>query len=410
MCIRARWLLIVTPLLAACGNSGMGLDRLDSLPRALSLQEQEVLRASNDFAFRLLREVAEEEGAGHNLFLSPLSVSMALGMAANGTAGSTLDSIKAVLGLEHQSRQDFNEGYRDLLDLLRTLDPRVELNIANSAWARLGFPIRSSFLDDVRTYFGAEATELDFDDPGAKDVINAWVSDRTNGRIKDIVQTIDTTDILFLINAVYFLGDWTTQFDPDETRQGAFQLDQGAGSVQVPLMSEGEMPLRMYFDGARSVQVGELPYGGDAFSMVIALPEQGGLDDLVGSLTAEAWSSWMEGLRADTMRVVMPRYELEYEIELSEVLKALGMAIAFDPDRADFSLLTEVGGIYIDRVRHKTFLKVDEEGTEAAAATSVAIGVTSAAPSFTVDRPFLLAIGERLTGTIMFLGAVYDPS
>ena len=388
----------------------MSLERLDSLPRALSIQEQEVVGASNDFAFRLLREVAEEGAGGTNLVISPLSISMALGMAANGTTGATFDSIRATLGLGHQSRQEFNEGYRDLLDLLRTLDSRVELNVANSAWARLGFPIRSTFLDDVSTYFDAEAAELDFADPGAKDVINDWVRDRTNGRIEDIVQTIQPSDILFLINAVYFLGDWRTQFDPGETRQGAFQLDEGAGSVEVPMMSEEDMPLRIHFDAERGVQVGELPYGADAFSMVIVLPGQGGLDGLVGSLTQDDWSRWMDGLRGDTMPVVMPKYELTYEIELSDILKALGMGIAFDPDRADFSPLTEVGGIYIDRVRHKTFLKVDEEGTEAAAATSVVIGVTSLPPTFLVDRPFLLAIRERLTGTILFLGAVYDPS
>lgn len=407
---RARWLPLLAPLLGACGNSGMSLERLDSLPRALSIQEQEVISASNDFAFRLLRQVAEEDGGGMNLFISPLSISMALGMAANGTAGPTFFSIKATLGLEHQSRQEFNEGYRDLLDLLRTLDPRVELNVANSAWARLGFPIRPTFLDDVSTYFGAQAAELDFDDPGAKDVINAWVSEQTNGRIDEIVQAIKHTDILFLINAVYFLGDWRTQFDPGETRQGAFQLDEGAGSVEVPMMSEEDMPLRIHYDAVRGVQVGELPYGADAFSMVIVVPSQGGLEGLVGSLTQDDWSRWMDGLRVDTMPVVMPKYELEYEIELSDVLKALGMEIAFDPDRADFSPLTEVGGIYIDRVKHKTFLKVDEEGTEAAAATSVAVGVTSLPPTFVVDRPFLLAIRERLTGTILFLGAVYDPS
>ena len=176
------------------------------------------------------------------------------------------------------------------------------------------------------------------------------------------------------------------------------------------MMSEKDMPLRIHYDALRGVQVGELPYGADAFSMVIVVPSQGGLEGLVGSLTQDDWSRWMDGLRADTMPVVMPKYELEYEIELSDVLKALGMEIAFDPDRADFSPLTEVGGIYIDRVKHKTFLKVDEEGTEAAAATSVAVGVTSLPPTFVVDRPFLLAIRERLTGTILFLGAVYDPS
>jgi serpin B len=366
---------------------------LDELPRALTGSELEVIGASNDFAFRLLGEVARDKSPAENVFLSPLSVSMALGMAANGAAGETLDGMRQALGVEHLSRDEMNQAYRGLLDLLPPLDPNVDLGIANSAWARSGIPFLPSFMDRVRDSFDAEVQELDFSDPGAKDVINAWVFEKTEGRIEEIVAQIEPEHILFLINATYFEGSWRTQFDESDTRAGAFQLESGS-TVSVPMMSEEKLPGSFYFGG--DVAVADLPYGAGAFSMTLVVPTRGSLSELMGTLTAERWSGWMAGLRADTVPVRLPRFEME-----------LDMAVAFT-DQADFSDLTPLQAL-ITKVRHKTFLSVDEEGTVAAAATSVEIGLTSAPLTLAADRPFIVAIRERLSGTLLFLGTVYDP-
>jgi serpin B len=391
-------------LLVSCSDSPVEPPLLDELPRTLTAPEIEVIDAANGFGFRLLSEVRSELPPAENVFLSPLSVSMALGMAANGAAGETLDGMKRTLGVEHLSRDEMNQAYRGLLDLLPALDPEVELGVANSAWARSGTPFFTPFMDRVREYFDAHVQELDFEDPSAKDVINAWVWDHTGGRIEDIVQQIEPDHILFLINATYFDGSWRTRFEEDRTAQQAFHLEDGS-TVSVPMMSAAGLP-GFYYMGP-DVAVADLPYGGSAYSMTVVVPRQGRLSDLMGSLTEDRWAGWMRSLGADSLPVRLPRFQMEYAVQLKDPLSRMGMAVAFT-DQADLSDLTPLDAL-ITKVRHKTFLSVDERGTVAAAATSVEIGLTSAPVAFSADRPFIVAIRERLSGTILFLGAVYDP-
>ena len=400
----AAFSILLTLSSTSCGSSPVEPALLDELPRALTGPELEVIGASNAFAFRLLEEVGKDKAPAENVFLSPLSVSMALGMAANGAAGETLDGMKRALGVEHLSRDEMNQAYRGLLDLLPPLDPTVDLGIANSAWARSGIPFLPSFMDRVRDYFDAEVQELDFADPGAKDVINAWVFEKTGGRIEEIVAQIEPEHILFLINATYFEGSWRTQFDEADTRAGAFQLE-GGPTVSVTMMSAEKLPGSFYFGG--DVAVADLPYGAGAFSMTLVVPTQGSLSELMGTLTAERWARWMAGLRADTVPVRLPRFEMELDEQLNDPLSRMGMAVAFT-DQADFADLTPLQAL-ITKVRHKTFLSVDEKGTVAAAATSVEIGLTSVPLTLAADRPFIVAIRERLSGTLLFLGTVYDP-
>lgn len=405
-----RWaLLALALLLSGCADS-TGPDPVDrvELPRALSVAEQEVVAANQGFALNFLETaVAQDDGQG-NLFLSPLSVSMALGMTANGAAGETLDSIQAVLGLAHLTRDEMNEAYHDLLDLIAGLDPTVETSVANSAWSRKGVPFVPAFAERVETWFDAEVQELDFagDPDGSRETMNGWVSDRTGGRIDEIVAQVKPNDILFLLNAVYFKGAWTTQFDRDETGPATFYLAEEE-TAQVPMMREEEMPGRFLVEPG--LVVGELPYGGDAFALVVAVPQDGDADALARDLTPGVWDDWMARLEADTLEVALPRFETETDLELEPVLRAMGMGIAFDDHRADFTDLTPIPSTRIDRVKHKTFLAVDEVGTEAAGATSVTIGPTSAPPSLRADRPFLLAIRERLTGSLLFVGIIRDP-
>ncbi len=388
-------------------------DPITELPRALSSAEQIVIANSNIFGFDLLREVdSRREPEVPNTILSPLSASMALGMALEGAAGETFTEMQTALGFGGMTREDINASYSGLLELLLTLDPAVELGIANSAWSKQEFPFTTGYFDAVTNSFQAVVQELDFTDPGAKDIINQWVQEQTNGRIEEIVEEIDPLDILFLINAVYFKGSWTTKFKQERTQPGPFHLEGGAtvgATVDVPMLSGNiEDTGFAWVDGNRVVA--ELPYGGQAFGMVLVLPgPEEGVDDLLAALDAGTWAAWMQSLHVQEVMVQMPKFELEWGGLFNDALKAMGMERAFDPVLSDFSRMTPADDAYISRVRQKTYMKVDEEGTEAAAATSVGVSVTSAPPGITLDRPYLLAIRERLSGTILFLGAIRDP-
>ena len=403
--------VLILTLPMACGDpvGPSPADPITELPRALTQAEQVVIAQSTTFGLNLLQEMdSRREGDEPNTILSPLSATMALGMALEGAEGETFTDMQAALGFQGMTREEITASYGGLLDLLLNLDPAVEIGIANSAWSRLGFPFETDYFNAITQSFDAVVQELDFDDPGARDVINQWVRDKTNGRIDQIVEYISPLDILFLINAVYFKGDWTTQFKKGSTHQAPFHLEDGS-TTNVAMMSGDIKDVGFaWLDGGRIIA--ELPYGGQAFGMVIVLPASGEtVDDLLGVLDQGTWTEWMNALHLEKVMVQMPKFELEWEGLLNDALKAMGMERAFQPFQADFSRMTPATDAHISRVRQKTYMRVDEEGTEAAAATSVGIGVTSAPPGITVDRPYVLAIRERLSGTVLFLGAVRDP-
>jgi serine protease inhibitor len=403
-----RSIIPVALLLAACGDPSGPPEPLQNLPRQLTVGEQQIIQASNTFSFDLLKQVRATESA-ENVFLSPLSASMSLGMVLNGAAGNTFEQMRSTLRFGQLSQAEINASYRGLLDLLLGLDKSVEITIANSTWARKGTLFVPAFFTAVRQSFDAEARELDFSLPTAKDTINAWVRTSTRNRIPSIIDQIDPLDILFVINAIYFKGNWTEQFEKSRTRQASFRLDNGT-TVQVQMMSSQRVPMGwvVYPDG---VVVAELPYGRRAFNMVVVLPPPNTkLADFVAGLEPTTWTRWMTDLRPiKDAHVELPRFTLEYEKSLNATLKALGMTDAFDPQHADLSKLTTRDDAYITYVKQKTFLKVDEVGTEAAAVTVSGVGVTSAPPGIRVDRPFLVAIREKLSGTILFIGAIGHP-
>jgi serine protease inhibitor len=388
------------------------------LPRSLSAEELALISAGNRFAFDLLRQVPLEHPDTPNVFLSPLSASMALGMTMNGAAGETWTEMRDALGFAGLDEPAINQGYRDLLDLLRGLDPRVEFGLANSVWARQGETFHEDFLDRTRTYFDAHVEALDFKDPASRDVMNGWVADRTNGRIEELIDAIDPIAIMYLINAVYFNGDWVYEFDEKATRPRPFTRADGR-LVQAEMMAMAA-DLRYFLDADAAVV--ELPYGGRAFSAIAALPGPGRTAaDLVASLDADLWDGWMARIgQADPagIEVVLPKLELHYDRRLNEDLQALGMRQAFNADgpTADFSRMTVIefpGEVFINRVQQKSFLKVDERGTEAAAATFVEMGrivSVGGPPAIHFDRPFLFAIRERLSGTVLFIGVIGDPT
>ncbi len=406
--LAALLILFMSP---ACDDPvGPKVDPITELPRALTAAERTVIARSTIFGFDLLKAVdGAREPDRPNTILSPLSASMALGMALEGAEGETFSEMRDVLGFQGLGREEIRDSYGGLLDLLLNLDPQVEVGIANSAWSREGFPFNSEYFDALTSSFKAVVQELDFSDPGTKDIINQWVEDQTNGRIDSIIDAIGPLDILFLINAVYFKGDWTTQFKKSDTQPAPFRRDDGT-TVTVPMMSGEIEDVGLASVGGGRI-VGELPYGGKAFGMVIVLPGPGEtVDDLLPALNDGTWYAWMDALHESKAMVRMPKFELEWDGLLNTALKDMGMLKAFNAMEADFSRMTPAPDAHISAVRQKTYMRVDEEGTEAAAATSVTVGATSAPPGLTVDRPYLLAIRERLSETVLFVGVVRDPS
>lgn len=292
------------------------------------------------------------------------------------------------------------------LELLVGLDPSVETAVGNSVWTREGFPVHADFLAAVRETFDAEVAELDFASPSASDRINEWVKAATNGRIEDIVPAvIPGAVVMYLINAIYFKAPWTFRFEPSDTRTGPFHLDDGSTRT-VPLMTlRRDLP---YQEHGR-FQAVDLPYGGSAFSMTVLLPRPDvSVDDLAASLDAMKWRDIADSFHETDLELFLPRFRMAYERTLNDDLAALGMVDAFD-QRADLTRLSPVGDLWISSVKQKSWVDVNEEGTEAAAATAVAVS-ESAVPVVRADRPFLFFIRERLSGTILFVGKVASPS
>ncbi len=379
---------------------------ITELPRELTASEVEILRATNEFGFDLLRQVHASDPS-ENSFLSPLSASMALGMALNGSAEETFDAMRLTLGFQKMELDDINASYRSLIDLLQSLDPNVKFQIGNSVWYRHGWTPEADYLERVTGVFDAQVAGLDFSIPTAADVMNDWVREATNGRIEDIVvPPIDPLTVAFLINAMDFEGLWTGEFDPNETRDAVFHNQDGTTGT-VRLMARDGI---VSFASGSGYEAIDLPYGGEAFSMTIVLPGQGRtVGDLVDDLDATEWGALTSSFASRDIEIRIPRFRMEWESSLNDVLKALGMAVAFDPNEADFTRMFAdalENQIHISNVKQKTFVEVDEAGTRASAATSVEVGTTSFTPPFTVDRPFLFAIRERFSGTVLFLGAV----
>jgi serine protease inhibitor len=388
--------------LACSDPNGPGGETISALPRQLTAAEEKLIGGSNAFAFDLLRQVNSAQ-RDSNVFISPLSASMALGMTANGAAGTTYEAMHSTLRLGDASRQEVNEGYKSLIALLLSLDKSTDFRIANSIWYENTFPFNDPFLAESKSFFNAEVKGLDFTSPSALTTINSWVNEATNKKIPAILDNIDPAEVMFLINAIYFKGTWQKQFDESKTSPAPFFALDGT-TATVPLMHQS-VPLRV--SNAPSYTAVDLLYGNSAFAMTVVLPNQNvNVNSVVESLTGASWKSLEESFSEHQSELYFPRFKLEWKRVLNPDLMALGMSIAFF-DGADFTPMSPRGReLVITKVIQKTFVEVNEEGTEAAAATSVGIGVTSAPAAIRVDRPFLFVIRERFSGTILFMGKI----
>ena len=343
-----------------------------------------------------------------NVLVSPLSASMALGMALNGARGTTYEQMQATLGFEDLALDTINNGYRGLMIDLPAADSLVSTQIANSAWHRNGFEVNQDFLDKVRAFFDAEVAGLDFSDPSAADTMNQWVSEKTNGRIEEIIEPpIDALTMLFLINAIYFKGPWQYEFDPEKTQDAPFHISEDE-SQSMPMM---DLTAEFAFGASGGLQIVELPFGEGAFAMTLLVPwGSNTIDAEIESMDAERWQGMLDSLGTREVRVVLPRFRVEYDKSLKEVLQSLGMTDAFVPNVADFTGISASSPpLFISEVKQKTFVEVAEEGAEGAAATSVEVGVKSLPPSVVANRPFVYVIRERESGAILFAGVLRRP-
>lgn len=394
-------------LFSACRDNSTGVQPSPRpIVRNLTTLEKGVVSADNSFGIKLFARINTTE-QNKNVFISPFSVSMALGMALDGANGSTLDSMKMVLEHSDFTMQEINDSYKSISSLLTNIDPNVAMNIANSVWCKNSFPILPTFLDDCRTYFDAEAASLDFSSPSALQSINSWVNTKTNGKIPTILNQIPADVVLYLINAIYFKGTWTYQFDPANTRDTTFTTSTGNTSSCLMMSQKA----RFAYNETSQAQVIDLPYGNGSFSMTIVLPKAGNsIEDFVASLTQQQWDGLVNNLDSTEVELSLPKFRLEYNKNLNDELKAMGMEIAFS-DSANFSRISSIP-LEISDVIHKAFVEVNEEGTEAAAATVVGFRPTAILlpPTMRIDHPFVFAIRERTSGTILFIGKIVSPA
>ena len=399
--------------LAACGTpstgpSGQPTPARTTLPRNLTDGERSVLSATNAFSFALWKQINTAQ-KDSNVFVSPLSASFSLGMALNGAANQTLDQMRSALQFGGAPLSDINNGYKSLVGLLTSLDPTVTMTVANSIWYRKDFPFNQSFLDDGANYFGASIKPLDFNDvSGSLSAINGWVNTQTKGKIPSIVDQIDPSNVMFLINAIYFKGSWRTKFDANLTATAPFHAVRGDESARL-MHREGKMS----YTETSAFQAVDLPYGDSAFTMTVILPKTGStVESLAASLDASVLGTLTSNLRTTFVDLFMPKVKISFARSLIPDLQGLGMSVPFT-DGADFTRMSTRGReLYISQVKHKAYVDINEEGTEAAAVTSTGVSVTSAplTTAMRVDRPFVFLIRERLSGTVLFMGKVVSVS
>ena len=374
--------------------------------------------ANNQFGLKLFNNTKKRTDKG-NKFLSPVSAYLALSMLYNGAKGITEKEMTEVLGLSGISRDEANEMNHEFMHAL-TGSKDYTLKIANSAWVKDDFTLLPEFQEALSGFFHARATSLDFADPKTVDKINDWVKKATLDQktkkplISEILKKIPPEAVLYLINATYFDAEWSNQFKASDTRNQDFHVT-AKKKVQVPMMTQTGRYKAVVSRGARTI---ELPYKGQGASLVLIVPEGGNtVDKFAASLDEKAWAALTSNLdkaEYETYDVTIPKLKLEYEDSLNEALIQQGMGSAFDKGApADLKGISDAPGhLYVSNVKQKTFLEVDEKGTKAAAVTAVEVGLESIAlpgTQFVVDKPYLLAIREKSSNAIVFLGSIQEP-
>lgn len=411
-------ILFALGALAGCGGNGtdsntnpfnsdsrLSSERESALKAATSKitkgESAKVAAATNEFGWKLLKNLIGEKIEG-NAFISAPSVALALGMTYNGASGETAKAMATTLGLGKLNLVQTNQGYKDLTTVLQGADTKVQMTTANSLWIREGQTLKPEFLSRVTEAFQAKAEFVKFGEPAAADAINAWVKQATNDKITDLVKETKPEEILHLVNAVYFKGDWKDPFDPSKSHNITFN---GIGDAKETkfMRAEGNFA----FLETPELQMVSLPYGRGRMAMDLVLPVPG---KKLESFMEKATPKSVADLAAKMVlmpltNLALPVFKAEATYDLKQALSNLGMGVAFT-DQASFEGMQAKGGLQISHVTHKTYVSVDEQGTEAAAATDVGIKTTSApvGKEFIANRPFYFQIRDTETGTILFMG------
>jgi len=375
--------------------------------------DKSIVTSNTDFAVKLLRELQWEQG-DKNIFISPLSVSIALAMTYNGANSSTRETMANVLGFTGMSDNAVNTGFSQLLESLLSVDKDVSLNIGDSVWIKSEFAptVKQNFTTTLSKYFRSEVYTKPFDSSTVNEV-NSWVDKTTNGKISKILDQIDSSNVMFVINAIYFKGDWVDKFDPTLTHPSDFTTVSGT-TVSVDMMNR-DGSYRYYGDD--QVQIARLPYGRDKIAMYVFLPASGSsLESLTAGLTGDELNAYFGKLTDTELVMGLPKLKLEYgKVDLKDALTSLGMGVAFEPNSADLSRIANVSPgnkLYIAFVDHKAVVEVNEQGTEAAAVTNVGISITAmpVRTTFVANRPYMFVIRDDRSGAILFSGLITDPT
>ena len=407
---------LILLIIAGCDRGDLGMT--DDKRVGLDTVDPNLVRANTTFGFKLLNELRKTDEK-NNTLISPFSVSVALAMVRNGAIDATEQAMINALQLQALDPQSLNANYVYLQRALQAPDSKVTLSIANSLWGAAGIEFDPGFLDRNRPFLDTEISTLDFTEPDNVSTINQSVSDNTDGRISNIIETIAPSTVICLISGIYFHGDWQEEFDVSRTEDKPFYLANG-DKKQVSMMHKTDW---YPYYANENFQAVSLPYGDGQMGMYIFLPNQAtDLNTVLGHLNTEDWEGWMSQFSTQEVALVMPKFKLEYAVELKKALRQLGMGIAFDGANADFSRMRVAPvPVFISYLNHHAIVEVNEEGTEAATGTFVffeeedLVGpdAADAAPPpipFIVDRPFFFAIRDNQTETVLFMGAVVDPT
>ncbi|MDP3915647.1 MAG: serpin family protein [Bacteroidota bacterium] len=396
--------LLLLTFLFSCNNAENEPKVTDLTPNAKSAK---IIAADNQFGFELFRKVDASLNEPKNTMISPMSVSLALAMVYNGTEGNTKAQMEQMLHKAGMTSEDINQSYKDLVAALISHDPKVELSISNAIFYRNTFPVKDAFKTTNQNFYNAEVEGLDFTkNTETLNKVNGWVNTKTKGKIDKIIEEVKGSDVMYLLNAIYFNGEWKYRFDKKETADRSFTKEDNT-VIQVPTMKIEE-PFN-YFNHS-DFQLLEMPYGSGKYSMLIFLPASGkNTSDLISMMSSENVNDWISKLSKQKKEVFLPKFEFKFKNSLVDELKALGMTDAFD--NANLSGISDAAQLVISEVMHKTYIKVDERGTEAAAVTGITIELTSMPVdnAFRVDHPFVFAIREKDTQVILFIGKVMNP-
>jgi len=366
----------------------------------------------NSLGFDIFNKIINIKPAEKNYAISPTNISTALTMAYIGSSGETKEAMKNVLGYNKEFGYNINNLFAQLNGYLTTRDPAVTFNAANSIWLDGGFKLNKQYQQSIMNYYNANVQTLDFLEDDSKDIINRWIEENTDGKLINIVDNISPDALMYIVSAAHFNAPWKYPFNPEWSYQAPFKLEDGT-VIKCNMMAQKKLNIPYMENSELGFKAVDLPYGDSSFSMTIILPDEGNtVTNIVNDLSTEKWNDILNCLQTTSIDVKLPSFKIKSNNNLKEVLSGLGMGVAFDPDLADFSGMNKYNSknIFLDRVIHGIFIDVTEKGTEAGAATVVEIKKRYLVKSLLIDRPFIFAIRDLTSGTILFLGKISNPN